>query len=354
MSKKKKKKVLRKDRAIILLCLVLGVFCLGGYGVYRIFRLFIPAQNVNQEIVPPKEDVTSDSVSADHSSQIKTIQAAHATEQVNVTGFTDDELRSLFYDTEIDDTLMNRISGTTWTDDQDFIKPSDLRYVRVLYKDFNNNTAVGELIVNQKLAVEVEDIFYDLYKHDYQIDKMILPDAYGGDDNQSMLNDNTSAFSFRFSDGVGVWAHEHAQGLAIDLNPFYNPFVIHEGKDAGVYPAAAAEYGDRSNVRDHMITKDDYAYQVFTNHGFTWGGDWGERTDYQHFEKYYTAPTELPYEVSSQTAVDETEFSDQAAPEAAPEADPTLTEDQVFSEAVTDELYTPDESDPGDGEQEAE
>ena len=36
----------------------------------------------------------------------------------------------------------------------------------------------------------------------------------------------------------------------------------------------------------HVITHEDPAYQIFViEHGFTWGGDWDNVVDYQHFEK---------------------------------------------------------------------
>ena len=52
-------------------------------------------------------------------------------------------------------------------------------------------------------------------------------------------------------------------------------------------------YIDR-NVPDaaerHMITEQDLCYQLFTQYGYTWGGDWQNPIDYQHFEKIvYTA-----------------------------------------------------------------
>ena len=33
------------------------------------------------------------------------------------------------------------------------------------------------------------------------------------------------------------------------------------------------------------ITTEDPCYQLFIEHGFTWGGSWSKPTDYQHFEK---------------------------------------------------------------------
>ena len=35
---------------------------------------------------------------------------------------------------------------------------------------------------------------------------------------------------------------------------------------------------------DYKIEKGDLCYQLFTEHGFVWGGEWPDRKDYQHFE----------------------------------------------------------------------
>ena len=34
-----------------------------------------------------------------------------------------------------------------------------------------------------------------------------------------------------------------------------------------------------------MIDHDDLCYQLFTENGWTWGGDWRGDKDYQHFSK---------------------------------------------------------------------
>ena len=79
---------------------------------------------------------------------------------------------------------------------------------------------------------------------------------------------------------------KHSAGLAVDLNPLYNP-AVSTAKDGStkVEPATASAYVDRSQNFAHKIDTSDLAYQVFTRHGFTWGGNWHSKKDYQHFEK---------------------------------------------------------------------
>jgi D-alanyl-D-alanine carboxypeptidase len=107
---------------------------------------------------------------------------------------------------------------------------------------------------------------------------MRVVDDFGGDDERSMLADNTSAFNCRLVPGTSVWA-QHAYGLAVDINPFENPEIQHGQVD----PAAAAAWADRSRVSPAMITEGDAAWQAFRAIGWTWGGDWRSLKDYMHF-----------------------------------------------------------------------
>jgi len=51
--------------------------------------------------------------------------------------------------------------------------------------------------------------------------------------------------------------------------------------------ANAEAYVDRNSGLPHVITHEDTCYRIFTDLGFTWGGDWESVKDYQHFEKTF-------------------------------------------------------------------
>ena len=76
-----------------------------------------------------------------------------------------------------------------------------------------------------------------------------------------------------------------ALGLAIDLNPQQNPYVTFPDGTPHWSHENASAYVDRSAGLPHMIDHNDLAYQLFTAHGFTWGGDQDSPKDYQLFEK---------------------------------------------------------------------
>jgi hypothetical protein len=74
----------------------------------------------------------------------------------------------------------------------------------------------------------------------------------------------------------------HAYGLAIDINPLYNPYVAADGT---VLPISGEKYADRTLDFDMKIDESNLAYKIFMDLGFEWGGSWSTVKDYQHFEK---------------------------------------------------------------------
>ena len=167
------------------------------------------------------------------------------------------------------------------------ISYEELSYMNVLYYDFNGEVQIGELICNQKIAQDLIEIFYELYQNEYQIEKIRLIDEYGGDDTASMMDNNTSCFNYRAVDGTSSLS-KHAIGCAIDINPFYNPYVVFNKDGSGeTYTSSEGSeiYADRSQNFPYKIDENDLCYKLFKEHGFVWGGDWNSCKDYQHFQK---------------------------------------------------------------------
>lgn len=214
--------------------------------------------------------------------------------------------KASFYYEPLSEEIITRITGISYpvtkaqaktltipavniTDSEDSIAVSydDLRYLSVLYYDFNGEIQTGELICNQAIAQDLLEIFYELYLNEYQIEKIKLIDEYNGDDTASMLDNNTSCFNYRVVDGTSSLS-KHAIGCAIDINPFYNPYVVFNKDGSGetyISPEGSEIYADRSREFSYKIDENDLCYKLFKEHGFTWGGDWNSCKDYQHFQK---------------------------------------------------------------------
>ncbi|MCM1256623.1 MAG: M15 family metallopeptidase [Roseburia sp.] len=199
-------------------------------------------------------------------------------------GFLEGEMAGrLFYEGEMEDVL-SRIQGISYRENPD-VGLADLAYLRMLYCGADGNTYVGEMIVNQKIKEDVLAVFRELYESGYVIERMVLVDEYRGDDQKSMEANNTSAFNYRTIAGSSKLSN-HSYGMAIDVNPKYNPYVKAAGDGSVVcQPEGGRDYVDRTKEFAYKIDEEDLAYRLFTARGFTWGGSWNSVKDYQHFEK---------------------------------------------------------------------
>lgn len=176
-------------------------------------------------------------------------------------------------------------SGNVSTEDTPAISYDELRYVHILHYDFDGKLAEGELICNEAIAEDLVKIFYELYRNEYQLEKIRLIDEYDGDDTKSMLDNNTSCFNYRTVEG-STSLSKHALGLAIDINPFYNPYITYNDDGSrNISPEGSEAYADRDASFPYKIDENDLCYKLFTSYGFTWGGNWNSCKDYQHFQK---------------------------------------------------------------------
>ena len=198
--------------------------------------------------------------------------------------YTEKDVTLSFYYEPLPEEIINKITGVSYVENEN-IALDDLRYLHILHYNFDNEVVEGELICNEAIAQDLLEIFYELYLSEYKIEKVRLIDEYNGDDTASMKDNNTSCFNYRVVDGTTKLS-KHAYGLAIDINPFYNPYVVFQS-DGSTYisPKGSEVYTDRSASFPYKIDENDLCYKLFKEHGFTWGGDWNSCKDYQHFQK---------------------------------------------------------------------
>lgn len=187
-----------------------------------------------------------------------------------------------FYIKPIPNDIFEKMQGRSYKENCT-VPREELRYLHILHVGFDNNTHEGELIVNKRIAEDVLDIFKELYKAGYQIEKVRLIDEYNAQDELSMRDNNSSAFNFRYI-SYSTTLSKHAMGLAVDINTLYNPYIKQVDGRLNIEPANAVNYVDRNRQFPHKIDHDDLCYKLFTKYGFEWGGDWEDSKDYQHFE----------------------------------------------------------------------
>ncbi|HVR31247.1 MAG TPA: M15 family metallopeptidase, partial [Acidimicrobiia bacterium] len=154
----------------------------------------------------------------------------------------------------------------------------ELAYVTLAHWGFDGRTHTGELIVNAEFADEIVAVFARLHQVRFPIEEMrvIRPDELDapptGDGNV------TTSFVCRPAVGSTSWSM-HAYGLAIDINPFHNPYR----KGDLVLPELASYYTDRGSPRPGMILEGDAVVTAFDEMGWFWGGRWSTLDDWMHF-----------------------------------------------------------------------
>jgi len=160
------------------------------------------------------------------------------------------------------------------------VAPASLRRLRLGYWGFDGRAHIGVLIVNVKAVPSLTRVFSRLYAARFPIRRMRPIDAYGGSDERSLDADNTAAFNCRYAVASGPkrWS-VHAYGLAVDVNPVENPYVL----GSSVHPRAGRAYLDRSRYRPGMAVQGRLLVRVFAAAGWQWGGRWTGSPDYQHF-----------------------------------------------------------------------
>ncbi len=249
-----------------------------------------------QEAEPEKEKETPDKPSAYDNAKTPVSNTAGSAESDSaISNVENDHMASIsertiyqdgFYYEPLSETVKTRITGISYPETDCSISYDELNYVGLLYVDFNGDVQEGELICNKAIAQDMVEIFYELYQNDYRIERIRLIDEYNGDDTLSMLDNNTSCFNYRVVDGT-TRLSKHALGCAIDINPFYNPYVVFNKDGSGetyISPKGSEIYADRSQDFPYKIDESDLCYKLFTSHGFTWGGNWNSSKDYQHFQ----------------------------------------------------------------------
>ncbi len=154
----------------------------------------------------------------------------------------------------------------------------ELRYLTVTHHGFDGDLHTGEIIVNAEWAEEVAEVFGKLFEARFPIEQMRVTTLEEVDDHPTGDFNETGSFVCRPAVGSENWSY-HAYGLAIDVNPFHNPYV----RDDLVIPELASAYVDRDNERPGMIYAGDVVTDAFADIGWAWGGNWNTLKDYMHF-----------------------------------------------------------------------
>ena len=175
--------------------------------------------------------------------------------------------------------IIEFITGWSFREDTPF-SYDYLAYLTITHVNFNGENQIGHLIVADKIADEVLEIFREIFDAEFPIYSIKLIEYFDTSDYYSMVANNSHAFNFRYIAGTRTISR-HGFGMAIDINPIQNPYIRGEV----ILPDAGRAYLDRDDVRPGMIVSGDAVYMAFISRGWIWGGNWRTLRDYHHFER---------------------------------------------------------------------
>lgn len=161
------------------------------------------------------------------------------------------------------------------------ISPHDLVNLQLPYWGLDHQTHQGILVVNKTVEDQVIQIFEILYQAKFPIAKMKPLEDYDNNDQKALEDNDTFGYSCRTITGYKNLFSKHAYGLAVDINPVFNPYI----KNNIILPSNSKFYINRNLNQPGMIHPNSVVTDAFEEYGWQWGGYWHSQKDYQHFEK---------------------------------------------------------------------
>lgn len=258
------------------LCIFFQLLSLYQCGLYVSAKELPLAMDTSSYIRTNDEDITV------KSDDLETLRRWKSGETVNRHAVNLYGMDKCFCATLIEGPVFQRIRNNSYKDST--VPLDDLRYLKILHYNLQKEIKLGELICHKSIASDLLEIFRQLFEAKYPIERMLLIDNFQADDELSMQANNSSCFNFRTVKGSKTLS-KHSLGLAIDINPLFNPYIkVRKGK-VFIQPKTAEKYLKRESHFPYKIVKGDLCYRLFKIHGFKWGGDWKSVKDFQHFEK---------------------------------------------------------------------
>jgi hypothetical protein len=147
----------------------------------------------------------------------------------------------------------------------------------VQYFSFDKKLHKGQLVVHKSVQQDVKEVFNLILELKFPVNKVVPIVKYEWSDDESMADNNTSAFCYRYVSGTKRFSN-HAFGKAVDINPFYNPVIYADGKTS----PKGAKYQPK---KDGTFSQEHQIVKKFIELGWRWGGNFQSFKDYHHFDK---------------------------------------------------------------------
>ena len=152
---------------------------------------------------------------------------------------------------------------------------NQLELIEVVYLSTDGKIHKGQIVTNIAIADDIRDLFSFMLHEGFVIEKAIPIIRYGWSDSISMDNNNSYSFCYR-----DITYSKHANGMAIDINPRFNP-LRWKINDNPNQPAGA----QLDTTVNGTLYPGHPVVEEFRSRGFKWGHTFTKYYDDHHFEK---------------------------------------------------------------------
>lgn len=151
-----------------------------------------------------------------------------------------------------------------------------LELIDVEYTSLDGHLHRGQILTNKKMTETVRKMFEIMLKHKFPVAKAIPVVQYDNDDEKSMEANNSYSFCYR-----NTSYSKHSLGMAIDINPFFNP-VRH--KPGTKYRATKPDGAIHDIQSPGTFFPSNPVVEAFCQLGLKWGHNFSNKYDDHHFE----------------------------------------------------------------------
>ncbi len=151
----------------------------------------------------------------------------------------------------------------------------ELTLFDVFYFSVDGKVHRGQILSNKMIEKDIREMFDFMLRNNFVVEKAIPIVAYNWSDSLSMADNNTYSFCYR-----NTSYSKHARGMAIDINPKFNPLRWKKTKRPNQPQGAVLDTTVNGTFYpEHPVVKE------FKRRGFKWGHVFPKFYDDHHFEK---------------------------------------------------------------------
>jgi len=154
---------------------------------------------------------------------------------------------------------------------------AELKLINVLYYSTDGKMHSGQVLTNRRIANIIQKMFEIMLLEKFPVAHAIPIVKYHWNDNLSMSDNNTYSFCYR-----NISYSKHACGLAVDINPYFNPVIWKKGYEYRLNKPIGAHYDPAIpgtfSLSNPVVIK-------FEELGMRWGHNFTRNYDNHHFEK---------------------------------------------------------------------